>query len=109
MTLPAIRTAPASDAERAIAVLVLAFSADAATRWAFPEPSQYLACFPEFVRAFGGRVFDHGTAYCAEDYAGVALWLPPGVQPDQDALGALFQRSVAEQKQGEIFAVLEQM
>jgi ribosomal protein S18 acetylase RimI-like enzyme len=109
MTVPAIKTAAASDAERAVAVLVLAFSADPATRWAFPEPSQYLTCFPEFVRAFGGRAFEHGTAYCAEDYAGAALWLPPGVRPDEDALGALFQRSVAEQNRREIFAVLEQM
>jgi ribosomal protein S18 acetylase RimI-like enzyme len=109
MTLPAIKTSTASDAERAVAVLVLAFSADPATRWAFPEPSQYLAYSPEFVRAFGGRAFELGTAYCAEDYSGAALWLPPGVQPDEDALGALFQRTVAEQHQGEIFAVLEQM
>ena len=109
MTAPAIRTVAASEAERAIAVLVLAFSADAATRWVFPEPSQYLAYFPEFVRAFGGRAFELGTAYCAEDYAGAALWLPPGVHPDEDALGAVFQRSVAEQNRRELFAVLEQM
>jgi ribosomal protein S18 acetylase RimI-like enzyme len=109
MSVPAIRTVAAADAERAVAVLVLAFSADVATRWAFPEPSQYLAHFPAFVRAFGGRAFEHGTAYCAEDYGGAALWLPPGVQPDEDALGALFQRGVAEQTRGDLFAVLEQM
>ena len=99
----------AAEAERAIATLTLAFGVDPATRWAFPEPAQYLTWFPQFARAFGGRAFEHGTAHCAGDYAGMALWLPPGVTPDEAAMEAVFRGGVAEQEQEHVSAVLEQM
>lgn len=108
-TTTPIKTTTVSDAERAVAVLVLAFDADPVVRWLYPTPQQYLTFWPDFVRAFGGRAFDHGTAHQAEGYAGAALWLPPGVHSDDDALAALLQRSVAERDQKEVFAVLEQM
>jgi ribosomal protein S18 acetylase RimI-like enzyme len=109
MTAPPIRTATPTDADRVIAVLVLAFSADPATRWAFPAPDQHLTYFPQFARAFGGQAFEHGTADYAEGYAGAALWLPPGVGPDEEALGEVFQRSGAGPSPEEAYAVLEQM
>jgi ribosomal protein S18 acetylase RimI-like enzyme len=78
-------------------------------RWAFPEPSRYLTYFPRFVRAFGGRAFEHGSAHYADGYAGAALWLPPDVHPDEDAMGTVFQEGASEQAQVDIVAVLEQM
>jgi ribosomal protein S18 acetylase RimI-like enzyme len=104
-----ITTATASDAEHAVGVLVLAFSSDPACRWAWPDPKQYLTSFPGFVRALGGRSFEQGSAYCIDGYAGAALWLPPGVHPDEDALVALFRRTIAEEDQDDMFAVFEQM
>jgi ribosomal protein S18 acetylase RimI-like enzyme len=104
-----VKAATAADAERVTAVLTLAFSADPAVRWVYPDLQQYWSCWPDFVRAFGGRAFDHGTAEHTDGYAGAALWLPPGVHPDDDALVALLQRSVTEHDQEEVFAVLEQM
>jgi ribosomal protein S18 acetylase RimI-like enzyme len=109
MTSPAIKTASGADADRAIAVLVLAFSADPATRWAFPDPAQYLTYFPRFVRVFGGQAFDLGTADCAEDYAAAALWLPPDVHVDEEAIGEVVQQAVAPERLGEMVAVLGQM
>ena len=108
-TSPVIRTAAASDEIPLIDVLALAFSADPATRWTWPEPQQYLTHFPSFVKAFGGNAFAHGTAYYIEGYAAAALWLPPDVRADEDALTTLLQRSVSEQRQGDVFALLEQM
>ena len=108
-----ITTATASDEERAMAVLTLAFSADPANRWAWPDPAQYLASFPRLARAFGGRAFELGTAHVAidraGDYAGAALWLPPDVHPDEDALVALLQQTIPEAGRDDLFAVLEQM
>lgn len=104
----AIKTATASDQERAIAAVVLAFSADPASRWAYPDPHQYLTNFPNFVRAFGGKAFEQKTAY-TDNYAGVALWLPPGIQPDDNVLIPLLQQSIAERDQEDVFAVFEQM
>ena len=85
MTSPVTATVP-SEAEQAIGVIVLAFSADPAARWSFPEPQAYLAHFPALVRAFGGKAFAHGTGHHISGFAGASLWLPPGVQPDDDAL-----------------------
>jgi len=47
MTLP-LKTAMASDEERAIAVMTRAFNSDRAFRWMYPEPHQYLTNFPHF-------------------------------------------------------------
>jgi ribosomal protein S18 acetylase RimI-like enzyme len=109
LTTAPIRIATATDEERAIAVLTLAFSLDPANRWVWPDPRQYLASFPAFVRAFAGRAFEQGTAYCIDGYVGAALWLPPGVHPDEDTLVALVQSTVAEEDQEDLFAVLGQM
>jgi len=101
-------TAPA-EAEQAIAVIVLAFSADPAARWTYPDPHQYLARFPAIVRAFGGKAFTHGTSCHLSGFAGAALWLPPGIQPDEEALAAVFRASVAAERQAAVFGVFEQM
>jgi ribosomal protein S18 acetylase RimI-like enzyme len=108
LTAP-ITTATVSAAEQAIAVLALAFSSDPPCRWAWPDPQQYLTSFPGFVRALGGRAFEQGTAYCLPGYAGAALWLPPRVQPDEEALIVLVRRTIAEEVQEGMFAVFEQM
>jgi GNAT superfamily N-acetyltransferase len=97
------------DAERAMAVLTLAFSSDPASRWTWPEPHRYLATFPDFARAFGGAAFAHGTAYGVGSLAGVALWLPPDVHPDQEALTSLIESTVDQGLLGRIFATFEQM
>lgn len=105
-----VKTASAHEAKASvIAVITLAFAADPVVRWMYPEPHQYTAYWPEFVAAFGGKAFEHGTADYVDDFAGAALWLPPGVQPDEEPLVSLLQRSVAEPELGDVFAVLEQM
>lgn len=104
-----VDTATVADARRVIDILVLAFAADPAARWMYPDPHQYLEHFPQFVRVFGGRALEHESAYCAGAFAGAALWLPPGVGPDEDALVALIERSVSEPHREEVFALFEQM
>jgi GNAT superfamily N-acetyltransferase len=96
--------APA-DVERTIAVLVLAFIADPVVRWTYPDPEQYLALFPAFVRAFGGGAFAQGTARHVKGHAGAALWLPPGIEPDHAAIEA----SLPAGREAEIAAVFEAM
>ena len=78
MTAPAISTVTAVDESRAINTLVLAFSADPAVRWLYPDPQQFAANFPSFVRAFAGKAFERGSAYSIDGFSGTALWLPPG-------------------------------
>ena len=108
MTTP-IETVTQSDQASAIAAVVLAFGADPAARWTWPDPQQYLMHFPGFVNALGGKAFAHGGAYRTDGYAGVALWLPPDVRPDEDALVALLQSTGSASIQKDLFAVFEQM
>jgi ribosomal protein S18 acetylase RimI-like enzyme len=110
MITPIIKTAvTASDESSLIDVLVRAFSTDPVSRWAWPNPQQFLMHFPSFVRALGGKAFKHGSAYYVDGYAGAALWLPPDVLPDEAALNNIFQQTVSEQIQKNVLAVFEQM
>lgn len=108
-TVPVARIATESDGAPAIDVVVLAFSSDPAARWTWPHPQEYLRHFPGFVRAFGGNAFSHRSAYYIDGYAGAALWLPPGVHPDEEALMTIMQRTVAERVQKDASALMEQM
>jgi ribosomal protein S18 acetylase RimI-like enzyme len=109
MTAIPIKTATASEQDQTIAVIVMAFSADPITRWAFPDSLQYLNYFPKVVSAFGGNAFEHDSAYYADGFSGAALWLPPGVQSKDDEMMALIEESVTGPKQGEVFSMFEQM
>ena len=93
MTTPRIGTVTTAEEEAAINVVVLAFSADPAARWLYPDPHQYIVNFPSFVRAFGGKAFEQGSAYSIDGCSGAALWLPPDVHPDEETLVGLIQRT----------------
>jgi ribosomal protein S18 acetylase RimI-like enzyme len=93
----------------AIDVVVSAFSADPAARWMYPDQRQYSENFPEFVRAFGGRAFEAGSAYYVDGYSAAALWLPPGVHSDEEALVRLIDRTIPAENRETVIAVFEQM
>jgi hypothetical protein len=84
-----------------IATVVSAFASDPVERWLYPADEEYERHFPEFAGAFGGRAFEGGTAWALEGVAAVALWLAPGIEPDEDAVGAVLAGSVAEEKHEE--------
>ena len=94
-SVPPVRIATAAEQERVIATITLAFSYDPITRWVYPEPSQFLTYFPQIVRHFGGRAFGIGSAYCSEDFRAAALWLPPGVQPDEEGMEQVMKESLS--------------
>jgi GNAT superfamily N-acetyltransferase len=104
-----IHTATAADAERCFPVLALAFCCDPPCRWTWPDPQQYLEAFPRFARAFGGSAIEHGAANYYEAFSGVALWLPPGVTPDEAALVSVLQDTVGAARRDALFSMFEQM
>ncbi|MBA4109007.1 MAG: GNAT family N-acetyltransferase [Leptothrix sp. (in: Bacteria)] len=104
-----IRTATAADEAAVISALVLAFSTDPAVRWTWPDPQQYLRNFPPFVKAFGGRAFALGSAHVAPDFAGAALWLPPGAEMDDEGVTDIVESTVSPQAENDVFPLLEQM
>jgi ribosomal protein S18 acetylase RimI-like enzyme len=109
MSALSVTRASLSDYDRSIAALVTAFISDPFIRWMFPDAKQYLHYFPQVLKYFAGRAFDHGSAFRSEDFKATALWLPPGVGPDEEALGAVMQEGVAPELQEEVFAVLDQV
>ena len=99
----------AADEPSAVATVLLAFASDPAARWTWPDSHLYVSSMPGLIRAFGGNAFAHGGAYCTNGYAGAALWLPPGVQPDEEELSAIMERTVPAERRADVFAVFEQM
>ena len=98
-----------SEQERALDTLVLAFAADPVERWMYPESRQYLAGFRRFLAAFGGKAFADGTVWSLGDFSAVALWLPPGTDPDDDAIVAVITESVEPRLHQDLFSVAGQM
>jgi ribosomal protein S18 acetylase RimI-like enzyme len=87
----------------------LAFTADPFLRWLYPGAEQYLKSFPDVLQAFGGVAFPENTVWRLDDFAAVALWLRPGVEPDADATLAVLNATVASDKLEDLLAVFVQM
>lgn len=104
-----VKTVAARDENQAISAVMMGFSTDPAARWMYPNIHEYLTHFPKFVRLFAGKSFETGSAFSTEDFSGAALWIPPGVHPDEEPLIDLFEETVADDIKGEMFAVFEQM
>jgi GNAT superfamily N-acetyltransferase len=108
-TGPQVSVSPATDEDRAIATITMAFSNDPVVRWVFRGAHQYLTFWPRFVKAFAGAAFSNDAAHSTDDYGGVAMWLPPGVAWDEETMGALVAEAVPAAEQDEVFAFLGQM
>lgn len=104
-----VKTAAIADQDRAIAAVVLGFSADPVARWSYPVPHDYLNFFPRVVSAFGGNALHHGTGYYVGDFLGAALWHPPGIEPREEEMMALIEQSITGHGRQEVYSLLEQM
>jgi ribosomal protein S18 acetylase RimI-like enzyme len=104
-----INASTEAEISRVIDSIVLGFSSDPIFRWLFPEPREYLTNIPIIIQLFGGRAFEHGSSYHIQNYTGAALWLPPDVHPDEQALAQLIQDSFDGTQLDEIFSLFEQM
>ena len=102
-------TISARDRSRAISTIIMAFAADPVIRWLFPEPDDYLRFWPRFAEAYGGRAIPGGTGQATDDFSAVALWLPPGVSPDEDGIVEVLDAGVLRERRGVADAALEQM
>lgn len=104
-----ILTATAEQADEAAAVITLAFATDPVVRWTYPGSTEYLEGWPVVVKAFGGNAFAQGTALHTEGFTGAALWLPPGVHPDEEALDASLRETLPPERLTTAFSMFEQM
>jgi ribosomal protein S18 acetylase RimI-like enzyme len=104
-----IKKVATTERDTAVKAIVEAFSSDPAARWMYPDSQQYWQHFPSFVEAFAGAAFEHGSADLVDGYLAAALWLPPGIHPDEEAMSKLIRTTVPENDQANVFAIFEQM
>lgn len=80
---PTVAVVPMDEKTAALNAIVAAFAADPIIRWILPKADIYLTHAANFFAQFGGPAFAAGTAFQAADYAGAALWVPPGHEDEQ--------------------------
>jgi GNAT superfamily N-acetyltransferase len=94
---------------RAIAAIVAAFLADPVARFAWRSPHDYLRGMPLATREFAGASFEHSTAYVSTDFCGAAVWLPPGVHPNGEALEKVLRDTASPEHLDDVLATFERM
>ena len=99
----------AADQPRVLATLSSAFATDPVERWLYPDDAVYAEHFPEFISAVADRAYETRTAWQLDDFAAVALMLPPGTGTDPERIAALLVDTVAAEKHADMFAVLARM
>jgi ribosomal protein S18 acetylase RimI-like enzyme len=104
-----IKKVTTAEQDTAVSAIVKGFGADPATRWMYPDSQQYCEHFQSFVKAFAGAAFEHGSADLVDGCLAVALWLPPGIHPDEEAMEKLIRTTVPERDQTNVFELFEQM
>lgn len=109
MSQVTVENVPIADQSKVINAVTLGFAADPVTRWVWPDAETYLDAMPEFVALFSGPGLDHQTVYRTDCGKGVAMWMPPGVEADNDAAIALLAGTVAPERLEEVGAYFELM
>jgi len=104
-----VRTVREDEQAFCMNTLMLAFGADPCARYVFPTADTFVAGFTPFATALGGAAFAQGTAFLAGDRAAAALWLPPGVANDGEAIGAVLAAFVSDERQAVLGEVVEEM
>ncbi len=106
--MEATRLSGGTSGERAqaFATLVSAFRADPVERWLYPGDQEYETFFPGFLAAFGGEAFTQETVWRLDDFAAVALWLPPSAEPDADEIVRVLMTTVDRARHRDTMAAL---
>jgi len=106
---PAVKTIAKDEKAKALDVFTLAFVDDPMLRWIFADGSVYLKNLGAAQFALGGRALEHATGHALDDFSAATFWLPPGIGPDEEEMGALIAGNVPEEKQADLVGVVEQM
>ncbi|MEZ7819255.1 MAG: ribosomal protein S18 acetylase RimI-like enzyme [Candidatus Azotimanducaceae bacterium] len=96
----------------ALSTIIAAFTADPLVRWIFPQADVYLTHAAQVYDNFGGAAFAAGTAFEINNYAGVALWVPPSEDDhaeDDAVMSELLVQTVAAERMEEVGTVLGEM
>jgi GNAT superfamily N-acetyltransferase len=89
MDTPKIALATDSDRANIFSTIMLSFANDPVTRWLMPKACDYVTHAPVINQVFCGAAIDHQSAYKTKNIEGVAMWLPPGILPDEEQFANL--------------------
>lgn len=78
-----IRSGGWEDEERLGALLSVSFTDDPFVRWLMPNAWDFLRDSERHPRRAYAAAFDARTVFVIGDFAGAALWLPPGTKADR--------------------------
>jgi ribosomal protein S18 acetylase RimI-like enzyme len=109
MLPPTVKIISKDEKDKALDIFTMAFVNDPAMRWLMPEASVYLKKLGAAQMALGGRALQHETAHVLDDNSAAAFWLPPGVGPDEEAMGAFVSNVPPESCRGDVAGLAEQM
>lgn len=111
MNVPFLETRRAAQDEMAqtVGCVVAAFITDPLARFAWPSPHDYLQSMPLCVGEFATGSFRHGSVLVSANFCGSALWLPPGVHPNAEALEQLFRDTANPEHLDDVLATFEKM
>ena len=104
-----IRSATVEETGPTVACVVAAFITDPLARFAWPSPHAHLAGMPRVTQAFAGGSFAAGTAFIDSTFCGAALWMPPGVHPDGEAVEQVFRETVEPDHLDDLLGTFEKM
>lgn len=109
MAMPQIRIAAEEDRAMVIDTVTLGFASDPFVRWMLPGAASYLEAFPLMIEAFGGGAIGAGSAYLADEGKAAALWIPPGLESDDDGIGEMLGANVPEDLQEDARTIFAEM
>lgn len=95
--IPTARIVPAAQRDEALHTVLLGFAADPLTRWFWPNARTYVQAL-SIIDAFAGDSVTLGGAWATDDLSGVALWLPPGYESDEERIMGLFQATLSPER-----------
>ena len=78
-----IRIGGWDDEELISALLSVSFADDPFVRWLLPKSQDFLRDSKKHPRRAYPSAFDTGTIFVIGDFAGAAVWLPPGTKTDR--------------------------
>lgn len=96
MNIPFVRQATEAELASVVNTLTVAFAADPVNRWYLPDSDRYLKYFPKIAELLAQPALESGTCFVTEHFEGAALWYPPGVGADEEALGGQFMQAAPE-------------
>lgn len=104
-----IRSATVDEIPQTVSTIVAAFITDPIARFAWLSPHDYLQGMPMATHEFAGGGFESGSAYVSSDFRGAALWLPPGVHPNGEALEQVFRDTAEVERLDDLLGTFEKM